>query len=87
MPNSMVDARPAKIMDIILSDLHLKVDSSTVPTTVQHTTSSAIEVGKVCENTFNMTIGFRDTGFWIVNNVNPIKPAITATTMSLLTDG
>lgn len=87
MPNSMVDARPAKIMDIILSDLHLKVDSSTVPTTAQHTTSSAIEVGKVCENTFNMTIGFRDTGFWIVNNVNPIKPAITATTMSLLTDG
>ncbi|MGB8035694.1 MAG: hypothetical protein WCF03_17915 [Nitrososphaeraceae archaeon] len=60
----MVDTVSAKIIDVSFFELRLKnVDSKAVPTTAQHTTTSAIDPGRVCENTFNMTIAFKDAGF------------------------
>jgi len=61
--------------------------SNDAPTTTQQTTSSAIEVGNVCAKTFDITIGFKETGPWMIKNANPITEAIPITTQNLrLTD-
>jgi hypothetical protein len=62
-------------------------DSNDAPLTTQQTTTSAIEVRNVCAKTLDITIGFKETGPWRINNTNPITEAIPTTARNLqLTD-
>ena len=62
-------------------------DSNDAPITTQQTTTSAIEVRNVCAKTLDITIGFKETGPWMIKNANPITEAIPITTQNLrLTD-
>jgi hypothetical protein len=61
-------------------------DSNDAPTTTQHTTTSVIEVGNVCEKTLAITIGFKETGLWNMNSPNPSSRFFVKDEFCLLVD-